>query len=260
MFKRLAQIAEAGNQNSETPQDVLAATCAVIQSIGGRYVKSTEATPPARATADHVRSVLWPGAYGTGDQRCQHAASIVSQPAIQQRAKEILDWFNNLPATQKSSSDYMSKVDQIIRSGNVTSRDVAVVASLWSVFDRQVGFGATKYIRNWPSQWGDVKMVYKQPATVLATQATYTGNGFQVSLLLNSGHVARFFSLYDYQTGENLTITGYLEPNTYGKNKDNPKIEFVPERRWKKTEVKRITGNASASDDDDDQPGATPTP
>lgn len=226
--------------DTKTPLEVMAAAVAAIQ-VRGDYVPASQANGVKIPTATDVRSVLWKQDLTAPTPEHDKIEKTMTLPAVEALAKLILDWFNALDPAVVSRNEFMSNAKSVVGRGAITIKQAGFVVALYGTYDRQVGvskIGAPTVIRDWPQEWGEVKMLYRAKATVRSkrpgryTAVTHgSGSYFQLESVLPSGHLFRWIvgENTTIQVGQEIEMTGYLEPTV----RNPPTISFVPERRFK---------------------------
>jgi hypothetical protein len=201
--------------------EILQAAFAAIK-VRGEYVA---AKIGKGSTKVDVESVLWDHFVEPADQpNVVLMRQLMLDPAIQQQAKLVLDWFNNLPASDFSQEGFLKSAKDVITRGNLTSRQIGFVVGLLPSFDRSgTGTPMGRSTGEWPPEWGEVKMLWKEKCVV--KRSTYNNGSnqssssmpyFSVVVTMTDGHTFAFrsYGATEPKIGTTLIITGALEPFT----------------------------------------------
>lgn len=252
---KLKTLVENMNGNgTKTPEQVLTAAFAVVAVRGG-YVNATM----PQSTKEDVLCALWGIGARPNDPSVSFIHGKMREPAVQNRALQALNWIRTLQVDKSSNAaNFLLNAQSIAIKSDLGPKQIGFLVGLVPFFERQAG-KLTKtggvVERSWPALWGQVKMLWKQPAVVVDTRQINTAQGasFQaVDLSMNDKYEFTWF-LSDGASlprkGQKLDVTGYLERH--------PKmgtIKFVPDRKWaKKTKKELNIGEESGSKSDDDE-------
>lgn len=126
------------------PQRILSAAAAIIRTYG--YVKASEANEDGgrQPTSHKVRWVIFDRHLPSGpnSHKSREEAERLLQiadhptPADEEYVKNAVEWFNSIPQQEKERSEFYHNIDVLLRSENVTGRDVGYLAALFPVYFR----------------------------------------------------------------------------------------------------------------------------
>jgi hypothetical protein len=119
---------------SYSPMEVLRAAGALVLKYGYKK-KNMDWDAPDDSTANMVRSVLFYYNHRNEDHK-KWAQIVKDSPDALNYAKKVVAWFNDLPDQEKTDNNFYHSIDVLLKSSDITSRDVGILGAIYAAYDR----------------------------------------------------------------------------------------------------------------------------
>jgi hypothetical protein len=198
-------------QEYEIPvENVLTAVATCVRKMG--YIKSSGPQGYNGSTPDSVRILLF--TRPNKDNKDWFEAMIPTD-ADKAKAKEVLDWFNALPETEKTSP-FTHNIDVIVKGGKASARDIGIVGALLPMHDRFINGEREKKAPKSNDHVGQVgDKIPPTKVTVIRTRVIsgQFGSTQIVTMEDEKGNNLVWFnnSSKDLEEKQELTITGTIK-------------------------------------------------